>query len=114
MILNARDKPIIVMLEWIKVRLMTRMYNERTRIEKFTSDICPNIEQKLEQLKVDSKSFSIIPLGCYIYEVDNEYERHMVNLTRKCCTCRVWDLTGIPCKHGVATIYKNLERPEEL
>ena len=61
----------------------------------------------------NSKSFSAIPLGCYIYEVDNKYGRHVVNLTRKCCTCRVWDLTGIPCKHGVAAIYKNLERLED-
>ena len=37
----------------------------------------------------------------------------MVNFTRNCCTCRVWDLTEISCKHGVATIYKNLERPED-
>ena len=109
MILEARDKPIIAMLEWIKVRLMTRMYG----IEKFTSDICPNIMQKFEQLKVDSKSFFAIPSGCYIYEVDNEYEKHVVKLTRKCCTCRVWDLIGIPCKHLVAAIYKNLERPED-
>ena len=28
MILEARDKPVIAMLEWIRVRLMTRMYNE--------------------------------------------------------------------------------------
>ena len=54
MILKARDKPIIAMLEWIMVRLMTRMYSKRSGIEKFTSDICPNIVQKLEQLKVDS------------------------------------------------------------
>ena len=54
MILEARDKPIIALLEWIRVRLMTRMYSKRFRIEKFTSDICPNIVQKLEQLKVDS------------------------------------------------------------
>ena len=113
MILKARDKPIIAMLEWIKVRLMTRMYSKRSRIENFTSDICPNIVQKFEQLKVDSKSFSVIPSGCYIYEVDNEYERHVVNLKRNFCICRVWDLTGIPCKHGVAAIYKNLERPED-
>ena len=113
MILEAKDKPIIAMLEWIKVRVMTRMYSKRSGIEKFTSDICPNIVQKLEQLKVDSKSFSVIPSGCYIYEVDNEYERHVVNLTRKCCTCRVWDLIGIPCKHDVVAIYKNLERPKD-
>ena len=46
MILEARDKPIIAMLEWIRVRLMSRMYSKRTGIEKFTSDICPNIVQK--------------------------------------------------------------------
>ena len=108
MILEASNKPIIAMLERIRVRLMTRMYNKRPGIENFTSDICPNIVQKLEQLKVDSKSFFAIPSGCYIYEVNNEYERHVINLTRKCCTCRVWDLTGIPSKHGVAAIYKNL------
>ncbi|XP_050241351.1 uncharacterized protein LOC126690281 [Quercus robur] len=113
MILEVRDKPIIAMREWIRVRLMTRMYSKRSGIEKFTSDICPNIVQKLEQLKVDSKLFSAIPSRCYIYEVDNEYERHVVNLIRKCCTCRVWDLTGIPCKHGIAAIYKNLERPKD-
>ena len=48
MILEVRDKPIIAMLEWIRVRLMTRTYNKRIVIEKFTSDICPNIVQKLE------------------------------------------------------------------
>ena len=43
MIIDARDKPIIAMLEWIRVRLMTRMYSKRTGIEKFTSDIYSNI-----------------------------------------------------------------------
>ena len=61
MILEARDKRIIAMLEWIRVRLITRMYSKRSGIENFTSDICPNIVQKLEQLKVDSKSFSTLP-----------------------------------------------------
>ena len=61
---------------------MTNMYSKRTGIKKFTSDICPNKVQKLEQLKVDSKLFSIVPSSCYIYEVDNKDERHVVNLTR--------------------------------
>ena len=87
MILEARDKPIIVMLE--RIRLMTGMYSKRIVIEKFTSNICPNIVQKLEQLKFDSKSFFAVPSSCFIYEVNNEYERHVVNITRKCCSCRV-------------------------
>ena len=64
-------------------------------------------------MKLDCKSFSAILSSCFIYEVDNEYERHVINLTRECCSCKVWNLTGFPCKHGVAAIYKNLERPED-
>ena len=66
MIQEARDKPIIAMLEWIRIRLMTKMYSKRIDIEKFTSDICPKILQKLEQLKLDCKSFSAVPSGCFI------------------------------------------------
>ena len=32
MILKSRDKPILAMLEWIRVRLMTRLYTKREGI----------------------------------------------------------------------------------
>ena len=32
MILKSRDKPILAMLEWIRVRLMTRFYTKREGI----------------------------------------------------------------------------------
>ena len=40
-------------------------------------------------------------------------ERHVVDLVNRTCSCRVWDLTGIPCKHGVATIFVNCEKLED-
>ncbi|XP_065623994.1 uncharacterized protein LOC136065147 [Quercus suber] len=73
MIVKARDKPISSMLEWIRVRLMSR----------------------------------------FVYEIDNERERHVVDLVNRTCSCRVWDLTGIPCKHGVAAIFVNREKSED-
>ena len=33
MIVKARDKPILLMLEWIRIRLMSRLYIKRTGIE---------------------------------------------------------------------------------
>ena len=36
MILKFRDKPILAMLEWIRVRLMTRLYTKREGIQKYT------------------------------------------------------------------------------
>ena len=45
-----------------------------------------------------------------MYEVDNDREMHLVDLTNRTCNYRIWDLTGIPCKHSIATIFKSLEK----
>ena len=76
-------------------------------MEKYGGSLCLNIQDKLEKLKMESRSFSIMSSGQFKYEVDNDYERHVVHLIKKECTYRIWDLIGIPCKHGVAAIYKN-------
>ena len=79
-------------------------------IEKYGGRFCPSIQGKLEKLKLESKSFYAMPSGRFVYKVDNERERHVVNRT---CSCRVWDLTGIPCKHGVVAIFVNREKLED-
>ena len=113
MILPAKDKLILLMLEWIMVRLMTRPHTKKIGMEKYGGSMYPNVQNKLEKLKMESRSFSAMPSSRFKYEVDNYYERHVVDLTKKECSCRIWDLTGIPCKHGIAAIYKNLEHSED-
>ena len=109
MIMKARDKPILSMLEWIRVRLMSRLYIKKTGIEKYGGKLCPSIQKKLEQLKLECKDFCAMPFGRFVYKVDNERERHVMDLVNKTCSCRVWDLIGIPEKHGVAAIFVNHE-----
>ena len=113
MILEARDKLILAMLKWIRVRLMTKQYKKMKGIAKYTRKVCPNIQDKLEMLKHESIPFSATPVGSFIYEVDNGHERHVVDLVRKACSCRIRDLTRLPYKHGISTIVKNQEKVEE-
>ena len=89
MIVKARDKPILSVLEWIRVRLMSRLYMKRTSIEKYSGKLCPTIQEKLEKMKVKFKGFNSMPSVRFVYEVDNKRERHMVDLVRKTCSCRV-------------------------
>ena len=49
MILEARDKPILAMLEWIRIKLMTKQYKKQKGIEKYIGKVCPNIQDKLEK-----------------------------------------------------------------
>ena len=47
MIVKARDKSILSMLEWIRVRLISRMYIKKTGIEKYGGKLYPSIHDKL-------------------------------------------------------------------
>ncbi|KAK9992591.1 hypothetical protein SO802_027576 [Lithocarpus litseifolius] len=112
MILKSRDKPILVMLEWIRVKFMTRLYTKKEEIQKYAGKLCQSIQDKLEKLKDESKPFSATPAGSFLYEVASQYKRHVVDLVKKSCSCRYWDLDGIPCKHVITAIYTNIETPE--
>ena len=89
MIVKARDKLILSMLEWIRVRLMSRLYIKKIDIEKYGGKLCPSIQKKLEQLKLECKGLYAMPSGRFVYEVDNERERHVVDLVNRTCSCRV-------------------------
>ncbi|XP_030958757.1 uncharacterized protein LOC115980669 [Quercus lobata] len=89
MILEARDKPILAMLEWIRVRLMTKQYKKMRGIAKYIRKVCPNIQDKLEKLKYESIPFNATPAGSFMYEVDNGRERHVVDLAKKASSCRI-------------------------
>ncbi|KAI5393728.1 hypothetical protein KIW84_060733 [Lathyrus oleraceus] len=48
-----------------------------------------------------------------IYGVTNRNETYVVNLKQETCTCRKWDLIGIPCCHAITCIWQNKKQPEE-
>ena len=45
-------------------------------------------------------------------EVDYYDTTKIVDLSTQTCSCRVWDLTGIPCKDAVAAIQQTNRAPE--
>ncbi|KAG8373436.1 hypothetical protein BUALT_Bualt11G0024100 [Buddleja alternifolia] len=107
-ILEAREKPIPTMLKWIREYLMTSLIENRDRAAKgwYGKQICPKIRKIIEK-KMD-RSSDCIPIKSddWNYEVkmcDNG-DRFTVNLRTHSCSCRRWDLTGIPCSHAMSAI----------
>ena len=52
MIMKARDKPILSMLKWIRVRLMSKLYIKKTSIEKYGGKLCPKHTKKVGAVKI--------------------------------------------------------------
>ncbi|CAI9276308.1 unnamed protein product [Lactuca saligna] len=72
----ARKRPLITMLEEIRIYVMERLYRQKIKGQSWDLTICPTIRLKLSKLK---------------------------DLQRT-CACRTWQLTGYPCVHGYACI----------
>ena len=68
---------------------MSRLSIKEIDREKFGGKMCPSIQDKLEKLKLESKNFCAKPFVRFVYEVDNEREKHVVDLVGRTCNCRV-------------------------
>nr|KAJ0215063.1 hypothetical protein LSAT_V11C300144060 [Lactuca sativa] len=72
-ILDARKKPLITMLEEIQIYIMDRFWG-------------------------------IIHSQGHVFEARRGCDSYRVDLDNMTCSCRLWDLAGIPCVHANAAI----------
>ncbi|XP_023758503.1 uncharacterized protein LOC111906948 [Lactuca sativa] len=73
-IVDARKKPIITMLEELRLYMMDKMH------------------------------YQVLPSGLNQFELRGATDAYEVDLERKTCSCRLWQLNGYGCAHYVAII----------
>lgn len=75
---------------------MKRIYVKAIGMKNYRGELCPNAQEILEKHKVESRDYFCTPTSERRYEVDFGDARNMVELSKNTCSCRYWDLTGIP------------------
>ncbi|GJR97064.1 zinc finger, PMZ-type containing protein [Tanacetum coccineum] len=66
-----------------------------------------------EEVIIPNRLWEVYPSGYREFEVRKLNAGVGVNLETHKCTCRLWDLTGIPCIHGVAAYAYLMKDPAE-
>lgn len=85
----------------------------REAAEKYPGPLCPRIQKKLSEIVSQSNNIWPIYAGNEKYEVDCGLgNKHVVDLLNSSCSCRKWDLSGIPCKHAVSCMQLLAMSPE--
>ncbi|XP_019246531.1 PREDICTED: uncharacterized protein LOC109226193 [Nicotiana attenuata] len=115
-LVEARQKPIIKVLEEIRIKLMNQLREREEALRSWANDFSPH------NLKFYNEYFKIANTSCYVdsngdngYEVREGTDKDIVNMVLKKCTCRGWDLTGIPCPHAIKSLQlKRLEPMNEI
>ena len=101
-LVDARKKPIISMLEELRMYMMEKLFKSPQRL--WSSEVSPAIRLKLEILKRDQRFWQVLPSGMEKFETRNGREAFEVDLEKRTCSCRVWQLNGYGCVHSVAAI----------
>ncbi|XP_022891898.1 uncharacterized protein LOC111406753 [Olea europaea var. sylvestris] len=99
---NAREFPVLAMVEQIRKTLQKWFYERHIEAEKCATTLTPPIEEKMRKQYDDAKGQMVVPINEYELHVGVENEMHIVNLEARTCTCREFDLEKLPCKHALA------------
>lgn len=110
-LLEAREQPILVMLEIIKCKLMNRIFTKRKLAHKWTRQNFPRIQKKLQQMKTWSSNCWLTEAGARKYSVAQRKKLYVVDLDAIKCGCRRWQLSGIPSNHSRSCILKEKKNP---
>ncbi|GJV99159.1 mutator type transposase [Tanacetum coccineum] len=105
-LLKGRDKPIVTCLEFIREYLMKRIVIVQGIIDKSTGPLTPNATKLFNLIKRDAAQYKVIWNGGDLYDTTGPYgDKCVINIRLRSCACRKWEITGMPCKHAVASIW---------
>ena len=102
---DYRYLPIIRMIDGIRVKMMTKWAESEANVLRWRGNYSPKCVSLYEINKELSMRCNLFFNGDDAYEISEGDDRHNVFLARKQCTCRAWDLTGIPCQHAICALF---------
>ena len=112
-ILEARDEPAITMLEHMRSKIMKSYATKEEGAQRDKWQIAPNYQKRLEFEKHLASFCRPICAGRGIWQVSMAEFTFIVDLNKRTCGCRKWDVTGIPSCHAVLAIQAFNHRPKE-
>lgn len=84
---------------------MNRIKEHKKATEKWSSDWSPRSMEMLQDNKEAAFGCKVIFNGADGYEIGEGNDKHTVHLEKHLCTCRAWDITGIPCAHALCALH---------
>ncbi|XP_019260651.1 PREDICTED: uncharacterized protein LOC109238624 [Nicotiana attenuata] len=108
--LDARHMPIIKMLENTRIKVMERLADYEGKAMSWNDNFSPPCMKLYHDYRAISHACTLNFNGDNDYEITEGKDKHTVNLEKKRCTCRLRDLSGIPCPHAIkALMHEKIE-----
>uniref|UniRef100_A0A5B7BTU7 SWIM-type domain-containing protein n=1 Tax=Davidia involucrata TaxID=16924 RepID=A0A5B7BTU7_DAVIN len=103
-ILEARELPIIQVIERIQSKLMAEFEERRSKSNSWFSMLAPSAEKRMMEAISLASTYQVLRSDEVEFEVLSADRSYIVNIGTHFCSCRDWQLYGIPCSHAVAAL----------
>ncbi|KHG09352.1 exonuclease v, mitochondrial [Gossypium arboreum] len=100
---DADELPITQMVDVIRGEIMELIYFRRTDSDQWLTRLTPSMEEKLEKESLKVSALQVQLTTGSEFEVQGE-STEVVDMDGWDCSCKGWQLTGLPCCHAIAVI----------
>ncbi|CAI9261810.1 unnamed protein product [Lactuca saligna] len=114
-LVEGRDKPLITCLEYIREYMMKRICNVIKVQNKCVGPLTPSATKIMDKNVYLASQYTTRWNGSDKYQVKGPWQdQQVVDMAGRVCSCRKWELTGLPCKHVIAVLNDKADNGEKI
>ena len=103
-ILEARQQPVLQMMETIRKQLMAWFVERRENGLKQNGLLVKDIQMQVDQAAMQARRYRIFPANNDEFECHSEKSQYVIKISTKECSCKRWQQRGLPCAHAASVI----------
>ncbi|XP_073136887.1 uncharacterized protein [Henckelia pumila] len=100
----GRYLPIVSLVDHIRIQIMTMMHQRRESSLKMVQELSPRKEKDVSLACSKSRTLKVHRSSGSRFEVVDMDKTFAIDLNLLSCSCRAWQIYGLPCKHACACI----------
>ena len=101
---DLRGKNVLTLLDNIRSKLMSRLLKRFEKGCLYKNNVVSNVKNRLNVLANECRKCTILLASGNEFQVKDCNVSYIVNINERTCDCKVWNLSGIPCKHATAVL----------
>ncbi|KAJ3680031.1 hypothetical protein LUZ60_016309 [Juncus effusus] len=102
--LECHELPIVQMMEHIRHQLTSWFIDRRNLSMSWDSALVPSAEKLISEAITDSRCYQVLRANKVEFEIVSSERTNIVDIQTRYCSCRRWQIYGIPCAHSAAAL----------
>ncbi|CAO2199536.1 unnamed protein product [Urochloa humidicola] len=109
--LECHELPIVQTIEHIRHQLTCWFAERQNLAHSYNSVLVPSAEKLISEAIADSRCYQVLRANKVEFEIVSSERTNIVDTQARFCSCRRWQIYGIPCAHAAAALLSCGEDP---